>query len=109
MAEDQTWIARITVSDGNDFHSAIHRFGYESYQQAGRGIVTIQEGDLCRHPDGRTDAKLYYRPDNERGDIPTEAKALVQQYEPEREVVLAIISNDGQSTVVTLANSKPFV
>ena len=78
-------------------------FGFESFQEQGRGVVTLSEGDMTRNDDGSIDAGVRYLSlEHQVGLIPDEAIEMSRVYDPEREVVFAIVSDNGKAMVITL-------
>lgn len=93
----------ITVPNGDQFSRAVYVFGFESFQEQDRGVVTLNEGEMTRHEDGSIDAgvrylSLVHQPEL----IPDEAAELCRAYDPMREVVFAIVAGDGKAMVIVL-------
>ncbi len=94
---------QISVPNADQFSRAVYVFGFESFQEQGRGVVTLSEGDMTRSEDGSVDAGVRYLSLNHQvGLIPREAIEMSRGYDPEREVVFAIVSGDGKAMVITL-------
>ena len=95
--------AHISESTANGYTAALFTFARSSYEETGPGIVIIREGNLKRDPGGRVEANLQYAPVSTQGHlIPSEALEQVRDYNADKELVLAILSNDGHATVVTM-------
>ena len=84
---------QISESTADGYVKALFQFARSSHEETGRGLVVIREGCLTREADGRIEATAQYSP---------EATEMVRDYDPAKELVLAVLSHDGQATVVTL-------
>lgn len=94
--------ASISESTANGYAAALFTFARSSFEETGRGLVVIREGNLKRHEDGRVQANIQYAPvTTHQHEIPEEAMEQVRAYDAAKELVLAILSHDGQATVVT--------
>jgi hypothetical protein len=94
---------QISVPNADQFSRAVYVFGFESFQEQGKGVVTLSEGDMTRNEDGSVDAGVRYLSlDHQIGLIPREAIEMSGVYDPEREVVFAIVTGDGKAMVITL-------
>ena len=95
---------QISESTADGYVKALFQFARSSFEETGRGLVVIREGYLTREPDGRIEATAQYSPDSKHGhEFPPEAMEQVRNYDPEKELLLAILSKDGQATVITMA------
>jgi hypothetical protein len=95
--------AHISESTPNGYVDALFAFAQSSYAETGKGLVVIREGNLRREADGRIQAHVQYAPiATHIAGIPAEALDQLDRYSPDQELVLAIISNGGQATVVTM-------
>jgi hypothetical protein len=95
--------AHISESTPNGYVDALFAFAQSSYAETGKGIVVIREGNLKRASDGRIQAHVQYAPiATHEAEIPAEALDQLDRYSPGQELVLAIISNGGRATVVTI-------
>ena len=93
----------IKATDGTDFHRQVSIFAYSEYVRHQRGVVLIAEGGFCKHPDGSVEATLTYVAHQEEPELlPPEAIQMVQDYDPERESVLAMMETTGKATCITL-------
>ena len=94
---------QISESTADGYVKALFQFARSSYNETGRGLVVIREGCLTRSADGRIEATAQYSPESRHGhEFPPEAIDMVEGYDPQAELVLAIISDNGQATVVTM-------
>ena len=95
--------AHISEATANGYAEALFTFARSSFEETGRGLVVIREGNLTRATDGRIDANVQYAPmSTHEHEIPAEAMDQIEAYDPGTELVLAILSNNGQATVVTM-------
>lgn len=98
--------ASISVANSELFTRSVLQFGMNSFKEACWGAVVIQEGDLTRHHDGRVDARLTYMPTATHRDVmPLKAYDFAHSYDPEKEVVFAIVDQDGDDLVLVLKNN----
>ena len=98
--------AHISESTANGYVDALLAFARSSYVETGKGLVVIREGNLKRDIDGRIEAIVQYAPVSTHGhEIPAEATSQLDEYDPEGELVLAILANGGQATVVTMTET----
>ena len=65
--------------------------------------MIITEGEFRNHGDGRVEASLTYVPYCEETDLLTpEIVDMIQEYDPDRECVLAIVDSAGKAFCLTL-------
>jgi len=94
----------ISAEDGIDFHKKIAAFSFQGFLDHGVGAVIIHEGQFEKHPNGSVDATLTYAVYEEDSDLfPPEAVEMIEEYEPESEIVLAIVGKDDEATCITLS------
>jgi len=93
-------------SIGHDCWRKLASFAFESYLQSGIGVCTLRA-----QPGVKTkDAPLKYQP-NDPDDaafdkLPAETVTMLDEYDPQREVVFAIIDRDEKAVVVQLTAQK---
>jgi len=104
------YTAQILEADGSGFTKAVIRYGMACYKDAGWGAVVVREGCFNRHPDGRVEATVFYlTTGSNQTEIPKKAYDLVHDYDPEKEIVLSIMTADNQEVSLILKEGEmPF-
>ena len=84
----------ITAKDGADFYLHLAAFAFDMFVDKGVGCVLLREGDLDRKPDGSVEARVTYLPyEIDNDEIPPEAVEMINEYEPESEIVFVTIDH----------------
>ena len=97
----------IQASDGRDFYRQVATYAYSEFMRNGVGAVAITEGHFQVFGDGHIEAMLLYVPYTDDSQfLPPEASEQVDQYDPERECVLAILDANEKGTCVTLTAER---
>jgi len=98
---------QVNAKDGTDFYVQLAAFAFEGFIDAGLGCVVIHQSWFIHYPDGRVDAGLTYLPyDLENEDFPAEAVEMIDEYEPESEVVLAVVDSQDKALCIRLTTQK---
>ena len=93
----------IKASDDTEFYQQIAAFAYGSYAQHGFGAVVITQGEFLKNNGGNIEAHVMYVPHSEdEALLPEEAIEFINDYDPERECVLAMVESTGKATCITL-------
>lgn len=84
--------------------SALCAFGYEQYLSAGRGVVVLER--TVEDPPGQpVDEIAYVVHDHASGQPDADTAAMLETYDPEKELVLQYAKPDGTSRVMQLRAS----
>ena len=71
-------------------------FAYGAYLEHGFGAVIFTQGKFRTHGDDRVEASLTYEPYSAESDLlPAEVVDMIQDYDPERECILAMVDSAG--------------
>jgi len=68
--------------------------------------VIVTEGEFRVHGDGRVESALAYIRFSQEADLPDEVMEQINNYEPERQCVFAMVDSGGKAAVLTLNAQK---
>jgi hypothetical protein len=95
--------AIISEADGSSFTKAVIRYGISCYKEAGWGAVVIRDGCFNKSSDGRIEAKvIYLSTGTHQTAIPEKAYKFVHEYEPDKEVVLSLLTAGSDELAMVL-------
>jgi len=94
---------QVKAPNSAEFTRLLAGFATEGYHLAGIGAVVIRDGQFLTTPDAQVETTLLYVPyEADQPLIPPDAVEMLDEYDPDKEFVLAVLGPDGRAMCLRL-------